>query len=684
MRRATFMIPFLLVLALLPATPVGGQTACEQPITLVLSGGGAKGLAHIGVLRVLDSLGIRPARVVGTSMGSIVGAMYASGYSGRDIDSLARSLSLADLFTQYTPHTPRALGRRPALAVWEAGAGGFSFQRAAVREAEVNALLNAAMLRGNLQGRGHFDSLAMRFRAVATDLATRTPVPLDSGDLARSVRASMSIPLVFEPERLDGRYLGDGALVANIPVLEARALGPGRLIISDATEHLASDRDFANPLILAEQLLGFLFHQPLPGLAADDLLLRPPVDSFKSLDFDRPRVATLIQLGYEAAREGLAGWTCPPVARPARQRSTIHLAAIESAEDSPEERFARTRLGLEAGQALDLDRLRSGFRALATVEAIRAVWLHPSGPPDSLRLRLLVRPAPRRLAAFGVAYDNDLGGRMWFGGVDRVVLGQRFETSFAVGLGELRQDAEVGLRTFAVAPRALLTAVTLGVANEDVRRFAADGDELPALTVRELNAFAGVEQPVGAGWLLTLGGRARVWGTDDVGEEAVGGALRLGTTDRGHPLRAEGELEVMQDYTMARGSVGYRVPLGSHVGLTPWLRYGWGSRELPPHLTFGLGGFDGFPGLHIGERRGNREAYSGLTADLRLLGPVALRVEGALGQTAVDGPALPEGRWELGGRVGLGVETPVGPIRAAYGIARGGRKEFFVRLGEWF
>jgi predicted acylesterase/phospholipase RssA len=680
----SFIIASLLLLPL-PVRPLAAQGACEAPLALVLSGGGAKGLAHIGVLRVLDSLGIRPDLVVGTSMGSIIGAMYASGYSGREIDSLTRSLTLSDLFTQYAPRPPRPLAPRPAIAVWEEGEGGFSFQRAAVREGEVNALLNAAMLRGNLQGRGHFDSLGIRFRAVATDLTNRTPVVLDSGDLARSVRASMSIPLVFDPERINQRYLGDGALVANIPYSVARELGAGRLLISDATEHLPDSADLANPLVLAEQLLGFLFHQPAPDLRTGDRLIRPAVDTFRSLDFDQRRVEALIGLGYEAARRSLAGWDCPPVAPPARARPTLHLAQVRGGTPSTtEERFVRALLGLNEGERLDIERVRDGFRYLAGSEAIRAVWLHPEGPPDSLRLDLLVRPASRRVAAFGVAYDNDLGGRMWIGAVDRKLLGQRLEASAAMGLGELKQDLELGLRTYTVVERPLRPAGTLTLANEDVRRFRPNGDERPALNVRHLTAFLGLEQLIGRNWQVAGGAQGRIWAGDGFSSREVAGAvLRVENLARDDVFQAEGELEVMEDYTRVFGSISYRAALSRRVGVTPWLRYGWGT-ELPPDRGFVLGGHDGFPGLHIGERRGNREAFGGLLVTVRAFGPIALRLQGAVGETAIDGPALPKGRWQLGGRAGLGLETPIGPIRLEYGVARGGRREFFVRLGDWF
>src|SRR6476659_1770437 len=122
---------FLCALCVL-AGPARAQSCPSRPTALVLSGGGAKGLAHIGVLRVLDSLGVRPALVVGSSMGAVIGGMYASGYTGREIDSLARALPLASLFRTYAPRVPRSLGPLQPLIVWEQGSGGFALQTAAV------------------------------------------------------------------------------------------------------------------------------------------------------------------------------------------------------------------------------------------------------------------------------------------------------------------------------------------------------------------------------------------------------------------------------------------------------------------------------------------------------------------------------------------------------------------------
>src|SRR5665213_581515 len=192
----------LLLLLLLPffyAPLARAQSCARDDVALVLSGGGAKGLAHIGVLEVMDSLGIRPQLVVGTSMGAIVGALYASGYSGKQIDSLAHTLPLSDIFRSFAPVAPRSLEFLQPLLYWEQGERGFNLQRSAASTAEANAITNNIALRGNLLARGNFDSLPIPFRAIATNLADRSLVVIGKGDLAQALRASYAIPLIFPP-----------------------------------------------------------------------------------------------------------------------------------------------------------------------------------------------------------------------------------------------------------------------------------------------------------------------------------------------------------------------------------------------------------------------------------------------------------------------------------------------------
>jgi predicted acylesterase/phospholipase RssA len=680
------MLPRILLLAAcLAASPAYAQTCRPARTALVLSGGGAKGLAHIGVLRVLDSMGIRPDLVVGSSMGAIIGGMYASGYNGRDIDSLARSLSLADLFRTYQPRAPRSLGPLQPLVVWEQGERRFNLQSATVVETEVNALVNAAMLRGNLLARGNFDSLPIPFRAVAADLADRSVVVLRAGDLARAVRASFAIPLIFAPESLNGRVLADGGLVANIPIAVAREAGAERVIVSDATERLVDSLDLYSPLVLADRLLGFLFQQPADSLRPGDVLVRPAVEGFTSLNFSAANVDALIRRGAAAADTILAKARCLPHGPSvAGQPLPNRISSYEIAGRNESERLSLERLlGLGLSDSLEPALLRSRVRSLAQSEAYQAVWLSPGGAGDSVSFRVSVQRSARRVAGLGLAYDNELGGRMWVGAVDRRLLDLALEGSAAVFIGELRKELYLGLRRNYQLGRQLLTpTLTTRLASESVRRFDMEGDEVDRARTREALGFVGVERWFTGGWLAALGAVGLIWHEPGRDQSTLGGSVRVINETRSGQRLAQAALLWTGLYHRADFNGELYTRIGP-VRLRPRVRFGWGE-HLPLQATFPLGGEDGFPGLHIGERRGDRELLLDVLMTYPLRSPFVGRLELAIGRSRLGGAVVDQDGWVAGGRIGVGAETPIGPVRLEYGVADGGRGTLFVRLGRWF
>jgi NTE family protein len=675
----------LLSICLFVVAPAEAQTCRPGRTALVLSGGGAKGLAHIGVLRVLDSLGIRPDLVVGSSMGAIIGGMYASGYSGREIDSLARAMPIADLFRTYQPRAPRSLGLIQPLVMWEQGARRFTIQSAAVEETEVNALINAAMLRGNLLARGNFDSLPIPFRAVAADLADRAVVVLASGDLARAVRASFAVPLVFAPESLNGRILADGGLAANIPVSVARAQGAERVIVSDATERPNNSVDLFSPIGLADRLLGFLFEQSTDSLRPEDVLVRPAVEGFPSLNFSAANLDRLIRHGADAADTTLTRARCLPRHRAGSgpgMPSRVAGLAIE--ESNTSERLALRRLlGLGLSDRLDTTLLRSRVRNLAHSEAYQAVWLAPRGGGDSVVFDISVQRAPRRVVGLGLAYDNELGGRMWAGAVDRRVFGLALEGSTALFLGEFRKELYLGLRRNYQLGRQLMTPTfTTRLATESVRRFEPDGDEIGTAFTREALGFLGVERLFDAGWRIALGLSAHAWHEPGRNRSTLGlgaQAVKAGRSG-GQVLGVDLIWTGLYHRAAFDGEIAVRT---GALRLEPRLRVGWGER-LPLQATFPLGGEDGFPGLHIGERRGDREVVLSALLTYTLKGPFVARLELAAGRSAFGGEILGSSGWLAGARAGVGAETPLGPVRFEYGLTQAGREAVFVRLGRWF
>ena len=669
-------------------TPGRAQIACASPgrTALVLAGGGAKGLAHVGVLRVLDSLHIRPDLIVGSSMGAIIGALYASGYSAREIDSLAKLVPLESLFQVSSPDLPRSLGPLRPLIAWEQREQGLVLQRAAIREAPIDAWLDAALLRGNLLARGDFTRLPIPFYAVATDLQRHSPVALHTGDLAQAVRASMAIPLAFEPVQLNGRYLGDGGLAANTPAQVARSLGATRLIISDLVQPQDDPVDFGSPVTVAEYLLKYLFRQPGDTAFPGDLLIRSDVTGIGNLDFTEAALDTADLRGAAAARQTFAGSApCGP-SRPAPATPAPVLASVTIAgARSAVARDLLKQLALTPGQRLDTIALRRGLLALQGSERFRGVWLHPdsAAPTDSLHLALQVANAPARVAGLGLAYDGELGARLWLGAVDRRIVDRAAEASAVAFLGGLDNRVVLGLRRTwrnLAAPRPTLM-LTLG--DQRIPTFDSSGNELARLETRQAIGFAGLETLFGSGWVADIGFEGRLWEEPVAAHQRSGGlvarVLRASPTESG---RFAIDVEWSDRYRLA--SFDWEGPFHwGRVTLTPRLRAGIGE-SLPLQLTFPLGGDDAFPGLHLYEIRGDREAFGSFTAAVPVAGPLELRGEVATGEASFSATDLEPDNWRLGGRIGLGVSTPVGPARLEYGVTRGLRNQVLLRVGRWF
>ena len=664
--------------------PLAAQSCTQQGTALVLSGGGSKGIVHIGVIEVMDSLGIRPDLVVGTSMGAIVGALYASGYSGKQIDSLARSLPLSDIFRSFQPVAPRSLDFLQPLLYWEQGERGFNLQRSAASTAEANAITNNLALRGNLLARGNFDSLPTPFRAVATNLADRSLVVIGKGDLARALRASYSIPLIFPPEKIDGQTLGDGGLVANVPVSVARRLGAKRVIVSDATAGVADSVGLDAPLNLVSHLVAFLFHQPSDSLGVSDALVRGDLTGYADFEVSDHGVERLIEVGRQAARKALvrSGCTAAPIAARTLPR---HLDGfhVQGRSDGARSEL-RSLLGFAHSDTVKLNDLAERLRRLASSERFAAVWLNPHGADDSVSFDLTVQRQPPRTGGLGLAYDQELGGRAWLGYSDHRLLGTPVEGSAIARIGTFRDALQLELRGNQLLDRRLFNPLlSVQLSHEDIRRFDPDGNTLASMATRELDVLAGYEHEYHNRWWFEAGAIGTSW-HDSTRSRANAAGLAAGTYQVDRQGNHLVDFNAQWTSVFSRVNADMTLPLAiGELHVTPRLRYGWGDR-LPSQLSYILGGDEGFPGLHIGERRGDRESYASTLFTYRVIGPLLARVELAAGATAVGGDLVPRDGWIAGARAGLGVDTPVGPIRAEYGYNSMHRGTVFIRVGRWF
>ncbi|MEK8032001.1 patatin-like phospholipase family protein [Ideonella sp. DXS29W] len=302
-------------LGLASAAAAFAQPAAEVPpplgrprIGLVLSGGGARGLAHIGVLKVLEREHVPVDVIAGTSMGAIVGGLYASGMKADDIERELKRIDWVRLFATRVSRQQLTQRRKEedfeiasAIELGIDDEGSFRAPQGAVSSRGLETLLRRFTL--PVRAVTKFDQLPIPFRAVATNMETGDAVILGEGDLAMALRSSMSVPGVFPPTEVDGHVLGDGGLVNNVPVDVARAMGADIVIAVSIGTPLAGRETLSSALGLTSQMINILTEQnvkrSLATLLTGDVLIAPDLGELTSGDFNR--AADFIRLGVEGA-----------------------------------------------------------------------------------------------------------------------------------------------------------------------------------------------------------------------------------------------------------------------------------------------------------------------------------------------------------------------------------------------
>lgn len=475
MRRLLRSLLCLLTLTSLPALAV-------ERVGLVLSGGAARGLAHIGVLKALEEQNIRIDAIAGTSMGAIVGGLYAAGYRVDELQRLALELDWQQALSDSPPREDVPFRRKQddrdflvkqKLSFRDDGSLGLPL---GVIQGQNLALLLESLLVHRSDTRD-FDRLPIPYRAVATDVVSGEQVVLRRGHLPQVMRASMSIPAVFAPVELDGRLLVDGGMVNNIPIDVARQMGVERVIVVDLGMPLKPAKELLTVVDVMDQSINLMMRKnseaQLGTLEPDDVLIQPPLAGFGVADFERAEL--MIEAGYRAtqiqaqrlARLQQSGGGSPALAMArSREQRTPVIREIRVENDSKVgDAVIRRHIRQALGEPLDMDRLqkdmgtlygldyfeRVQYRVTPLDERGSALVIDARGKrsgTDYLRLGLNLSDDLRGDSVFnlGASYRingiNELGGE-W---LTRVQLGDRQEL-----YSEFYQPLDAGSRYF-VAP----------------------------------------------------------------------------------------------------------------------------------------------------------------------------------------------------------------------------------------
>lgn len=423
----------ILLLCLLTPASLLAQERDRVRVGLVLSGGGAKGMAHVGVLRVLEEMNIPVDVVVGTSAGSAVGALYASGMPVARIEERFIEMDWLSSFRDDPGRVYKPIRRKeddwrfPVMPGLGVRADGLHVGGGIVAGQNLGFILNE--LTRNAALVEDFDRLAIPFRAVATDLATGEQVVIGRGNLAEAVRASMSIPGVYAPVELHGRLLVDGGVANNLPVSVARDMGADVIIAVDITDPLMESDDLREAFSVVGQLTTLLTRrntdQQLDLLGEQDILIRPDLQGYTSADFYQAPL--LFELGATAARNHASelrplqvsriDWTAYKARMSTRAFSAGPIARIEVESSRRLARdFLRERIRQQVGEPLDVPALEEDLKRIYGLGYYETVSYSLSPTPDGTVLVIQPREktwGPNYLS-FGLGYEDNFDGETRF------------------------------------------------------------------------------------------------------------------------------------------------------------------------------------------------------------------------------------------------------------------------------
>ena len=713
-----------------------GVTAERPKIGLVLSGGGARGGAHIGVLKALEELRVPVDYVAGTSIGAVVGGFYVSGMNVSDLEQLVESLEWETAFLNVTPRQLKSFRRKrdddSFLVNQKPGLndGEFELPIGLIQGQVIDMIISRETLRASQVQ--NFDQLAIPFRAVAGDLVTGDAVVLGSGSLARAIRASMSIPAALAPIEINGRLLVDGGIAMNLPVDVARDMGADVVIAVDISSELLGRETLRSVLDVTSQLTNLLTRngtlQQRAKLTSTDLLLVPKCgEELTSTDFTRMRET--IQAGYDAVMQNRADFERLALSE---QQYDAYLAARRDPRmrDLPVVDFVRlqnkgpvadsvveARLGaIELGSPLDVDAVERAMNTVYGLDYYQNVryGLVNDSTGTGIELDLDPRAWGPNYLQLGMEYSSAASSDSLFGLAASYLstainpLGGEWRATIVIGdepalIADLYQPfGSKGLYFY--APSLNLSSTQFNVYEGDERITEAQLREatLEFAIGRELLTWGeyrfGVRAARGA-FDLRVGDPTQI--SEDVFRRGeFFGRFSIDTMDSVSFPR-EGAQTVLEwrasrqrlldadaDFDQLLISGSYAKTWGRHTLLTTLRWDATVSGTAADSRLFRMGGFFDISGLNRNQLSGQHATRVG-AAYYRRIGDLALF-------PAFAGMSLEVGNvWTsredisaddsiVGGSFWAGVDTPVGPVYVGYGRAEGGEDAFYISLGRVF
>lgn len=717
--------------------PSRAEGSPKRPkICLVLSGGGARGAAHVGVIKVLEEYRVPIDCIAGTSMGALVGASYATGTSVAEMETILKGISTELLFKEAPPRQERAMRRKEddygILFTPEVGLdnGEVKFGKGIVSGVQLETVLRRL---SKAKGHYQFDKLPIPYRAVATDLVTGKAVVFSEGELANVMRASMSVPGAVAPAEVDGMILVDGMLTSNLPVQTTRNdMGADIIIAVNVGTPLLKREQLTGIFGVSGQMLSILTEQnvqaSLATLTPSDVLISPDLGDFSTGDFDH--LEQIAPIGEAAARKvagRLAQLSIPAGEYAAlRQRQVITVVPdLRPVDEIRVENLKRVNpktvqasMATKAGEPIDQTTLDRDMRRIYGTDDF-----------EHVNYRFIEEPGKRILAVdavektwgpnylrFGLGMSSDFSGDAFFN-----ILGSYRKTWLNDRGAEWRTDVQLGHTSglytelyqpfsaesrFFVAPHAAIERRTSDLYRDDDRVASYEMTSMLAGVDlgSQFNRYGELRLGMVGGRLkpqLDTGPESLSPGESRIMQGAFTGQLRLDQLDSVHFPRSgwraganifdsTDALGADDEYTKWDGDATAVYSFGNHT-LNFSLKVGdkLGGDPLPRYDQFQWGGFLTGSGYATGQLLGEELKYGRVMYYHRIL-------EGSIFEGAYTGftleasqigrPLVPGNTddWLRSAAIFIAADSPLGPVYLGYGQAEDGNSSFYFYLGRPF
>jgi NTE family protein len=415
------MVSRFLFLVFLFSFLLGFSQAAEEQkpvkVGLVLSGGGAKGLAHIGALKVIEEAGVSIDYIGGTSMGAIVGALYASGYSATELDSLFRNTDFTDLIQDNLPRSAKTFYEKEASERYALTLpfNDFKLSVPQALSSGQNIYNELVRLLYHVKDERDFNKLPIPFFCIATNVETGHAILLNKGYLPQAILASGTFPSLFQPEEVDGEILIDGGVLNNYPVQEVRAMGPDIIIGVDVQHGLRDRNSLMSATDILLQINNFRTIKDMERKSElTDIYIKPDMDEFSVIDFDLKNA--IVEKGETAAREHLEGLKAlaakqgktfePRPFIPIRDSLVINRMFL-TGNDNYTRAYVKGKLRINLNEKMSFKKLQQGISNLAATGNFKSIRyeLNSNGLDQDLSMTLTENPVKSylRIAAH---YDD--------------------------------------------------------------------------------------------------------------------------------------------------------------------------------------------------------------------------------------------------------------------------------------